>query len=211
MSIGEFIESKKTIFWDFDGVIKDSVDAKKNAYVSIFGQISSEHKEKIVNHHTKNGGVSRYVKIPLYLEIVGLATNQSNVDIFLDRFAALVKNRVICSPWVPGVYDFIENYCKHKSNILTTATPYDEIVEILDELSINLFFEEIHGAPVSKTSAIKQRIISKSLLDEDCIMIGDSSSDLQAAVDCGIDFALRKTGYNADLIDKSTYSFEDFL
>ena len=63
----EKLNSYKLLFWDFDGVIKESLEIKREAFANIFQGIDEKTKLKIKNHHDKNGGMSRYEKIPLYL------------------------------------------------------------------------------------------------------------------------------------------------
>ena len=52
------IEEKKLIFQDFDGVIKDSVKAKTEAFHELFKNCEDNLVEKIKFHHTQNGGLS---------------------------------------------------------------------------------------------------------------------------------------------------------
>ena len=40
------IDAAGTIFWDFDGVIKDSAKIKMFAYTNIFGGISAQQKNE---------------------------------------------------------------------------------------------------------------------------------------------------------------------
>jgi len=207
----EIINTKKVIFWDFDGVIKDSVDIKTKAYIDIFSNLSNSQKNKIISHHTKNGGVSRYEKIPLYLQIANIKNTKHEVNNYINKFSSHVCESVIKSPWVPGVKSFLKNTCNDKKNILTTATPLKEIEYILSRLSIKNFFDSVFGSPKSKKQAIKESIDKLRLSEKDCIMIGDSSSDYEAAYDCGINFMLRETKYNQDLIKKADYLFRDFL
>ena len=56
------------IFWDFDGVIKESVSVKTDAYVELFSLYGSDICKQVRKHHLANGGMSRYDKIPLYLK-----------------------------------------------------------------------------------------------------------------------------------------------
>ena len=55
------------IFWDFDGVIKDSVGVKGEAFKTLFADYGNKVQEKIYCHHIENGGMSRHQKIPIYL------------------------------------------------------------------------------------------------------------------------------------------------
>ena len=52
----------RSIFFDFDGVIIDSVGVKTNAFMEIFKD-HPRHREEILAYHQLNGGLSRYIKI----------------------------------------------------------------------------------------------------------------------------------------------------
>ena len=207
------IGNKKNVFWDFDGVIKDSVEIKSNAYEELFLQWGKDVSLKVRDHHRLNGGMSRYDKIPLYLSWTNLSVDKSLVDKLCNDFSYLVKQKVINSPWVPGVVDFIK-YIHNKGIIsyIITATPQDEINEILDEIKINSFFEEIIGAPTKKSIAIKKIIDKYQLKGKDAVMIGDSMSDLVAEEDNNIDFILRKTFENINIQHDVNYlMIDDFI
>ena len=51
------------IIFDFDGVILDSNNAKKDAFVECYQDLNDNLKEKIAKYHLKNLGVNRYIKI----------------------------------------------------------------------------------------------------------------------------------------------------
>ena len=109
---------KKNFFWDFDGVIKDSVEIKSNAYEELFLQWGELVACKVRDHHKLNGGMSRFDKIPLYLSWTNEILTESLVDKLCNDFSELVKHKVINSPWVPGATDLISHIKNngHSSN-----------------------------------------------------------------------------------------------
>ena len=60
----------KTIFWDFDGVILDSMPIRDYGFAKIFEEFDKELVDKILEYHTLNGGLSRYVKIRYFYNIL---------------------------------------------------------------------------------------------------------------------------------------------
>ena len=62
------IQNASLIFWDFDGVIKESVSIKTDAYIKIFEPYGKNIQDLVKNHHEINGGVSRFEKIPLQVK-----------------------------------------------------------------------------------------------------------------------------------------------
>lgn len=199
------LDNYKIIFWDFDGVIKESVEVKTKAFQKLFVSFGNEVVEKVRTHHTNNGGMSRFKKIPIYLQYAGLPDTQENINVYCNRFAEMVETDVIESDWVEGVETIIRNgRKKDQLFLLVTATPQDEIERILDKLSILQSFSNIFGAPISKTEGIRRALTAYGIQPENAIMIGDSRADYEAAIDCGTDFLLRKTPEN--MISMPTYN-----
>ena len=148
--------TKKLIFWDFDGVIKDSVKAKGDCFVGLFKEYSETVKAKIRKHHEENGGVSRIQKIPIYIEMSGQITSDELVKHYLDRLEKEMVESVIKSKWVTGFPEFIKKLPKETRNIIVTGTPQDEIQTITTILGIKKYFKDIYGAPLIKAEAIKR-------------------------------------------------------
>ena len=50
----------KNIFFDFDGVIAESVSAKTDAFEEMYLPYGKDIAAKVVDYHKLHGGVSRY-------------------------------------------------------------------------------------------------------------------------------------------------------
>ena len=196
------LKSAKVIFWDFDGVIKDSVKVKTDAFEKLFSTYGNDIVKKIRIHHEENGGVSRFDKIPNYLKWVKQELSQEIVNRYSNQFSILVKKNVIDSEWVVGVLNFLQNNHLSKKFFIVTATPQKEIEDILSQLKIDIFFQSVIGSPTKKGEAIKMILDNYSILPEDSVMIGDSESDYNAAIVNMVPFILRKTEFNKKLQDK---------
>jgi len=203
-----FIAKYKYFIFDFDGIIKESVAIKKNIYCDLF----SEYKDKlqlIEKHHLKNGGVSRYEKIPIYLKYCNQEVNSDNINYYLKKFSDIATNLVIDSKWVPGFKDFFKKL-KHKENIyIVSAAPEKEIQIISNAIGLEIPISNIFGSPNSKTANISSFLRIKN--KNDYIFFGDSYSDALAAANCLIDFAYRSYPLNFyKKPDYFTYTFSDF-
>jgi len=200
------------LFWDFDGVIKDSVKVKSTAFGELFAPFGEDIVNRVIEHHEANSGISRFDKLPIYLGWAGCLSTTELVEEYSKKFSILVKHKVIESNWVPGVLEFIRNKTNKQSYFIITATPQAEIEEIINELELTKFFHKIIGAPISKSNAIKSILDSFSIEAEQSIMFGDSISDYEAATKNGITFLLRRTSSNEDLQRKlNCIMFDDFL
>lgn len=193
------IEQKQIVFWDFDGVIKDSVDVKTKAFETLFLPYGIGVAARVREHHEANGGVSRFDKIPLYLGWAGLPDSDERVSVFCDQFSGLVLQGVIDSPWVVGVRDYLLQHCGQQYFVLITATPQEEIEFIIDRIGIAHCFREVYGAPKGKSEAIAG-VLRRLVIDRDkVLMIGDAETDLLAARANAIPFLLRRTAINQNL------------
>ena len=206
------LRSYTSIMWDFDGVIKDSVDIKTKAYESLFMPYGANVAKFVKEHHEANGGMSRFDKIPTYLKFAGLNASDPVISDFCERFSKSVMEGVIDSPWVPGVKEYLVDSNTQQLFVLVTATPQAEIEIILDRLGISSCFKKVFGAPIRKEIAVLNAMEIYGLSPNEVLMIGDSSSDLQAAKRNSISFLLRKTLINNDLVNSyDGPQFEDLL
>lgn len=197
------LSSATLTFWDFDGVIKDSVSAKTEAFTSLFLPYGREIATNVRQHHECNGGMSRFDKIPLYLTWAGQAATSARVEEFCGRFSKSVLQAVIDSPWVPGAHEYLLQYCGKQYFVLVTATPQEEITQILNALDIAHCFREVHGAPTKKACAINAVLSRLGCAPAQALMIGDAETDLQAAQANSVPFLLRRTPLNLSI--QATY------
>ena len=184
------------VFWDFDGVIKDSVEVKTQAYFQLFEPFGSVVAEKVREHHEAQGGMSRFDKLPIYLQWAGLEPNQSTVSKYCEQFTQRVLQGVIDAPWVAGVKRYLSSNSNQQAFILVSATPQDELEHILYVLDLTKCFAEVYGAPISKRDAIGKTLLVRGLDARDCLMIGDAQADLDAAVANQVPFLLRRHSCN---------------
>jgi phosphoglycolate phosphatase-like HAD superfamily hydrolase len=197
-----FIKQSKLIFWDFDGVIKESVEIKTEAFVKLFKPFGRNIEHKVRLHHLNNGGMSRFDKIPLYLSWVDKEANKETVEKYCNKFSKLVVKKVVMSNWVPGVEKFLRKNSYKQIFILVSATPQKELEEILSILDITKCFDAIFGAPFCKQNAIKLTLFNKHMLGRDCLMIGDSQVDIDASEVNQVPFLLRKHMTNKNISNK---------
>ena len=187
------------IFFDFDGVIKDSVKVKSDAFEQLFLPFGKDLAIKVRAHHEKNGGMSRFEKFPIYVDWSGQKRSQQLINKYLEAFSSLVVQKVIESEWVPGIMSYLKENIDKKEFFLVTATPQKEIEYIVEKLQIGGYFKQVIGSPVCKENAIKDLLHKYSIIPQQAVMIGDSISDYTAAFSNNMPFILRRTILNEDL------------
>jgi phosphoglycolate phosphatase-like HAD superfamily hydrolase len=183
----------KYIFFDFDGVLAESVNIKTEAFRKMYFSYGNDFAQKVVDHHLANGGMSRYEKVKVYNgEWLGEEVTPEKIQILSQRFSDLVVDGVVHCEEVIGTTDFLNSATDYKKYIIT-GTPTIEIIPILERRKMSHFFEKIYGSPEKKDFWVKEILSKENILPEDCIFIGDALADYNAALANGVTFVLRET------------------
>ncbi|MHA1380970.1 MAG: HAD family hydrolase [Candidatus Helarchaeota archaeon] len=203
----------KNIFFDFDGVLAESVDVKTNAFYLLYKSYGEEIAKKVVKHHLDNGGMSRYEKIKLYHKnYLSIDLDEKEINKYSKKYSKFVVNGVINSKSVAGSKKFLnENYNK-MAFFLITGAPTEEMKYILQKRGMINYFNGVFGSPEKKDYWCKHILESKNLKREETIFLGDALSDYNAAKKNNIRFILRERNGNKHLFyDYKGMRFKDFF
>lgn len=213
-TILNFSKNLQAVFFDFDGVLVDSVPLKTKAYADIFQPYGEKAVKAVLDYHQKHKGIDRYKKISYVSEKLDLGLTRAKLEQTAAQFSALVKEEIIAKPFVQGALDLLVQLRSAKIKLfIVSAAPQGELREIVQkkisvesikashEKSADYFFEKIFGSPQSKLEILKKSLEEYSLDPSKCIFIGDSLCDFKVAQSVGM-FFLGLECSN----DKSTYA-----
>ena len=202
----------KNIFFDFDGVIAESVSAKTDAFEEMYLPYGKDIAAKVVEYHKLHGGVSRYEKFKYFhKEFLNELIDQQKVDELAIQFSNLVLDKVINSDEVLGANYFIEkNHTKFQFWVIT-GTPTTEIELIAKKRKLTSYFIGLHGSPKNKRYWTEYLIEKHKLNRDEIIFLGDATTDMDAAVFSKTHFALRENEENKKIFkDYKGHRFNDF-
>lgn len=186
----------KVIFWDFDGVLMDSNSVRDLGFAKVLEEFPKEQVERLLNFHKANGGLSRYVKFRYFFEeIRNEAITEDQILLWAERFSIIMKNLLI-NPnlLINETLDFVrQNQDKYRMHI-TSGSDQEELRYLCKSMSIENLFDSIHGSPKPKKQWLKELIDTHDYNIDECVLIGDSMNDLEAAQFNSIHFY----GYNND-------------
>jgi phosphoglycolate phosphatase-like HAD superfamily hydrolase len=189
-----------TIFFDFDGVILDSVDVKTDAFMQLYSEFGSKIVNSVKKHHLENGGMSRYEKFSFYHKnFLGVEVSKKEIDFLSEKFSSLVVQKVIDSDPIHGSLDFIENYNTVYDMYIVSGTPQSEIREIAESLNLTKKMRGIFGSPEKKEVHVDEIIKTSNYNRSSCLFIGDARADHTAAVINEIKFMLIENDENSKL------------
>ena len=180
------------LFFDFDGVLVDSVPLKTKAYQDIFRPHGAEAVRMITEYHLAHGGIDRYKKIRHITEVLDLCSEEQRAD-FVEHlaieFAAKVKSRVIEAGGIEAGLRILKRAnADGKPCFIVSGTPESELKDIVEARGMSDLFVSIHGSPRSKSEIIQSLIQEHGYNREVCCMIGDAQTDFSAAQAAGVWF-----------------------
>jgi HAD superfamily hydrolase (TIGR01549 family) len=177
------------IIFDFDGVIVDSVDIKTKAFAKLYQFAGDEIVKKVIEHHTKHGGVSRYEKIKHYhKDFLRKPLDDEAVNDWAERFSQLVVEAVCQAPEIAGAKDFLENHYSALPLFVASGTPEKELKIIVEQRGLKQYFKMVCGSPATKAELINKIVLENKLPVEKTLMIGDAMTDYLAAEKIGTQF-----------------------
>lgn len=199
----------KSIIFDFDGIISESLDVKTEAFAEMYRPYGKEVEKKVVNYHEEHGGVSRYEKFRFFHKnFLSEEIDDQKVLDLADQFSSLVLDKVVASDYVPGVYEFIKNNFDNYDFFISTGTPKEEIDKVMERKNLTPYFKEIHGSPTKKDVHVKAIMRKYGYNVSEVVFIGDATTDRDAASANNIKFIGRYT--TNEEIKKEKYQIKDF-
>ncbi len=182
--------SYEALIFDFDGVLADSVEVKTDAFRQMFAPYGKQIQEKVVEHHRHHGGMTRKEKLVHYHKaFLGKDLEADRLDGLCDTFSSLVVQKVIQAPPIPGAEVFLSR-CRAENIpcFVDSATPDDELIQIVDQRGWSGYFVKILGSGRTKTRNLEWILQTYDLLPHQCLFFGDAGSDREAAAACQVDF-----------------------
>lgn len=180
----------RALFFDFDGVIVDSIQPKTEAFRLLFQDYPEHIVKSVADYHRQHGGISRVDKIiHAHTHFLGKPLTKEEVQDWSRRYSELVVQKVIDVPWIAGAKEFLYQAKGNGLKIFViSGTPEDELRYIIQKRGISPFFHEQLGSPVRKPQHIRWLLEKYQLDPVDCVFIGDALTDYDAARETGLAF-----------------------
>lgn len=182
-------QSIKALFFDFDGVLIDSVNTKTKAFETLFKDFSDEIIHSVVRYHKTHGGISRVEKIRhAHENIIKSPLTEKQVMEWAQRYSDLVLQDVLRVSWIRGAKAFLDASARKLPVFVISGTPEPELKYVVDQRKISHYFKEILGSPVKKPEHIRRVLAKYRLSPGQCVFIGDAMTDYNAAIETGLHF-----------------------
>ena len=185
----------RAIILDFDGVLAESNAEKDEAFKELFS-LYPDYEQQMMAYHQAWFSTSRMDKFRHYVfELMKRPGDMNRVILMAEEFSNFVMKRIISCPDVPGAREFLAEFSDILSLYISSATPQEELREIVRCRGIETYFAEIYGdPPVKKKEAVYSILKRESAHLDEILFIGDSISDYLVAQETGVRFIGRHSG-----------------
>jgi len=195
-------EDYQALFFDFDGVLVDSVEVKTTAFARMFEPYGADIVAQVVDYHRRHGGMTRVDKFRYYYaELLKQPLSEARLAQLCDDFAKLVVDEVVAAPEITGAEEFLQVCLGRVSCLVISAAPAGELDEIINRRGLAGFFHEVHGAPGKKAEHLASILHRTGWAPSKCLFFGDAASDYNAARACDVPFLGVVPGEDAPLLE----------
>lgn len=173
----------KTVLWDFDGVILDSMEVRDWGFEEIFKDFNKDLTMQLLAYHRNNGGLSRYVKIRYFFEeILNQPITEEEVLEYARKFSLLMRVK-LTNPknLVLDAVDYIKKNHQNYNFHIVSGSDQEELRFLNRELGMDKYFISIHGSPTPKKQLVVNLLGKHNYQIENTCLIGDSINDYEAA------------------------------
>jgi len=177
-------------------VLAETNRIRIDGFKELFGsEYPVEAVEQLVQYASMNGGLSRYLKIRYFFEqILNTAIEDARVTELATAYSNIVKDRVIAAPAVHGSEEFLAAWQGRSTCAIISGSDEHELQEVCRARGIAGYFGTIMGSPRTKHENIVRLLDQMDWRAAECLFIGDSVNDKEAADEAGVPFLARNSG-----------------
>jgi len=197
----------KVVLWDYDGVLMNSNDIRTHGFEQLLEEYPNWQVEELLDYHRRNGGLSRYVKFRYFFDIIRKEkVDDADIQKCADRFSKIMK-KLLVNPTllISETLSFIENNYQNYQMFVVSGSDQDELRYLCKKLGISRYFKGIYGSPTDKKEIVQQIMTKYFFNQKECLLIGDSINDYDAAIANNIYFFAYN---NKDINHLSTINFQ---
>ncbi|RYZ49133.1 MAG: HAD family hydrolase, partial [Sphingobacteriales bacterium] len=129
MKPGDITGKYDLVFWDFDGVIMDSMPVRDLGFVEVLKHYPAEQVDQLLDYHRKNGGLSRYHKFKYFYETIrGEECTDKMVADLSASFSVIMKQLLVNKELlITETVDFIKQLQGKVSQIVVSGSDQTEL------------------------------------------------------------------------------------
>ena len=203
-------KTPKAIFFDFDGVLVESVLLKEQAFRDMFASHGDDVVRQVIELHRELGAISRVIKIErIHRDLLGHPLSDEELQQWAHRYTDTVEKAVVSCPAVTGAETVLQAQSMQADLFVISGTPEDEMRRIVTARGWDHYFTSVHGSPRLKADIVTDLLQRHNLAAADCLFVGDTFTDHDAAIATGVPFVGRLNGVRANPFPPNTILVDD--
>ncbi len=186
----------RTVIFDFDGTIADTLDM----VVAIYRELTGDER------HVSKVEIDELRKLPLRQLLKAVDIPLLKVPTLLTRGQKFMRQRVASAPVFPGMPKLLHALVK-KGYILhiVSSNTQENVQAFLEKHKLASYFVEVHGSVglFGKAKVLRSIATRSHVTTRDAWYVGDEARDISAAKKAGIRMAAVTWGYqHVSLLEK---------
>lgn len=178
----------KAIIFDCDGVIFDSNALKTAAFREVLAAYPQEVVDEFIVYHQTNGGISRYVKLRVFLtDFLKTSVDEEKLQKLLNDFGSSCQRLYQQADLTPGCLTVLETLSQHIPLYVASGSDEAELRQVFTGRDLDKYFRGIYGSPKTKQDCVAE-IIQKLDFRKEIVFVGDAESDWKAATKENLNF-----------------------
>lgn len=181
---------KKTIIFDWDGTLFDSMTYKRENIAKIFTEIGADGKKVILLHHKLSGIPRRELFMEIYKILFQNRLTKENYNYLSRKYTELN----IKSSFKSRLFDDVEPALNYLSAnyllFISSSSEEEELLQIVKKQGISEMFQGIYGSKSAFNKGIEHFSFIQSnwsLNKEDILFVGDDEQDIKLSAISGVD------------------------
>lgn len=184
----------RTVIFDFDGTIADTLDI----IIELYREMTGDHR------HLSREEIDTLRKLPIAKLIKTIDVPLYKVPALLSRGRKLMRERVADARIFPGMKQLLKDLTGQGYVIhIVSSNSQDNVQSFLEKHKLTKYFVEIHGSiGLFQKSKVLHDIATRGhITPHDAWYVGDEARDITAAKKAGLRIASVTWGYqHVDLL-----------
>ena len=175
------------VFFDFDGTLVRSVEAKRAAFFSIFPDTAG-HRAVIERTLAADPDGSRHVVIPRMVEAMRTQGLEVPPGDFVEAYGMAALSAVRACPEMPGAGALLKALGGRVHRVVFSNTPHGPLQALIQGRGWERLVDEVYGYPARKADTIRAVLARIGSVPARAAVTGDGVSDEAAARETGCAF-----------------------
>jgi len=187
----------KVLMFDFDGVLVDSNNIKRDAFWYMFDE-NSKLRDVMRGFVDKNPEATRYEKLNWLFDTLSKPEEEREAFVkkYSDQYNTIIQKGILEKGIFEGAQDMLKQLSEKYPLYISTGTPMKSIEQTLNTLGIRHYFKDIYAKPMTKVESTREILNIHNVQAQEILIVGDGPSDLNAARETGCWFIGIRNDFN---------------